>query len=226
MRSQQGWLLHNGLFLCFARDSFNICYHFNAQCPGGKRGSWASSCMLVNVSSQVPISRPADSSYCRLFTMKSGFVLMSADCWEKHTVCLRVWGRAAAAEPSLPLPSSIDPSRFCRSQMKTSCYDLWDVISQGTCTGPLPPTLYSGWGETCPRMKSMPHGPWDLSSTPGRKLTICTVNTWIWVKMWYELTWGKKFERFTQTWYRKNKCQWALCNWRPIKKKAKAEIEG
>lgn len=24
----------------------------------------------------------------------------------------------------------------------------------------------------------------------------------------------------------KNKCQWALCNWRPIKKKAKAEIEG
>lgn len=66
-------------------------------------GSWASSSVLVNGSSQVPIFRPADSSYCRLFTMKSCFVLMSADCWEKHTVCLRVWGRAAA-EPSLPLP--------------------------------------------------------------------------------------------------------------------------
>lgn len=149
-------------------------------------GSWASPSVLVNVSSQVPIFRLADSNSCRLFTRKSCFVLMSADCWEKHTVCLRVWGRAAA-EPSFP-PS---PSR--QSIHRDSAGARWKplamIYGMSSCRerawGPLPPTLTSGWGETALWMKSIRCGPWQFRSTVWRELTRCTLNTWIWLKMWY-----------------------------------------
>lgn len=82
----------------------------------------------------------AESSYTGLFTMKSCSVLMAADCWEKHAVCLWAWGSSSGRRSFPPFPSSIDPPWLCRSQMKTSRYDLWDVISRGS--GGAPPSLH------------------------------------------------------------------------------------
>lgn len=67
---------------------------------------------------------------------------MTANCWEKHVVCLWAWGSSSSSSGRTfpPFPSSIDPPWLCRSQMKTSRYDLWDVISRGTSG--VPPSLH------------------------------------------------------------------------------------
>lgn len=55
--------------------------------------------------------------------------------------------------------------------MKTSCYDLWDVIP-GNVQGALPPSLKSGRGAACLGVKSIPQGPRGLTSTTGRMSTL------------------------------------------------------
>lgn len=97
-------------------------------------------------------------------TTATEVLLCANDCWEKHDVCLWARGSGSSSGSSSvrtfpPFPSSIDPPWLCRSQMKTSCYDLWDVIYRGTSGAPPPSIPAFVEGAACWRVKPAPLGP-------------------------------------------------------------------
>lgn len=145
--------------------------------PRSKTGSWVSSCTLANICRPSSHFRATDFSYCSLFTMKSCFVLMSADCWEKHVVCLWAWGSSRSSSgssgrtfPPFPLVNR----SIVTLQEPDENLLLWFMGCHllGNAQGPLPPSLppwiqageqpARGWNQS-PRVLEVliaPQGEW------------------------------------------------------------------